>query len=198
MALAYAAGAHVRGLRDAIVSIAAWLGDNRCDDVWGMNWPTMVALTGGEAAAEQPGRAAWCYGSPGVARALWLAGRAIEDEQLMTLSSEAMQAVYRRPLHKRQIDSPTFCHGVAGLLQITLRFAHDTGEAVFSTAAVDLTDQLLAAYDPKSLLGFCSLEPGGNSVDQPGLLDGAPGVVLVLLAAATDVEPSWDRLFLLA
>jgi lantibiotic biosynthesis protein len=29
-------------------------------------------------------------------------------------------------------------------------------------------------------------------------LDGAPGVVLVLLAAATDVEPSWDRLFLLS
>jgi hypothetical protein len=35
-------------------------------------------------------------------------------------------------------------------------------------------------------------------VDQPGLLDGAPGVILALLAASTDVEPIWDRLFLLS
>ena len=109
-----------------------------------------------------------------------------------------MQAVYRRPVRERQIDSPTFCHGVAGLLQITLRFAHDTGAAVFAEAAADLTDQLLAAHDPDGLLGYRSIEPGGNAVDQAGLLDGAPGVALVLLAAATDAEPTWDRLFLLA
>jgi class I lanthipeptide synthase len=29
-------------------------------------------------------------------------------------------------------------------------------------------------------------------------LDGASGVAMVLLAAATDVEPAWDRLFLIA
>jgi hypothetical protein len=198
MALAHAEGLEVRGLRDAIASIAAWLCDHRSDDAWGINWPTMVAPPSTPSVRAPPSRAAWCYGSPGVARALWLAGTAVEDEQLMTLASEAMQAVYRRPLHERQIDSPTFCHGVAGLLQITLRFAHDTGAAFFAAAAADLADQLLAAYDPNTLLGFCSIEPGGNAVDQPGLLDGAAGVALVLLGAATDVEPTWDRLFLLA
>jgi len=106
--------------------------------------------------------------------------------------------VYRRPLSARQIDSPTFCHGVAGLMQITLRFAHDTGLPQFREAAQALGSQLLSLYDPKTLLGYYSLEPGGNRVDQPGLLDGVPGVVLVLLAAATDVEPAWDRLFLLS
>jgi hypothetical protein len=35
-------------------------------------------------------------------------------------------------------------------------------------------------------------------VDRPGVLDGAAGVAMVLLAAAVDVEPDWDRLFLLA
>jgi hypothetical protein len=198
MALAHLDGVEVTGLRDAIAAIATWLSDNRADDAWGTNWPMMVALPGGAAIPAQPSRAAWCYGSPGVARALWLAGRALEHEQLMTLASEALQAVYRRPLHERQIDSPTFCHGVAGLLQITLRFAHDTGETVFAAAAADLTDQLLAAYDPNGLLGFSSVEPARNLVDQAGLLDGAAGVALVLLAAATDVEPTWDRLFLLA
>ena len=198
MALAAAHGLAVDGLHDAMASIAAWLCDNRCDDTWGINWPTIVSLPGPEALPAQPARAAWCYGSPGVARALWLTSVALEDDGLGALAGEAMEAVYRRPVRVRQIDSPTFCHGVAGLLQITLRFAHDTGLEVFRAAANDLTDQLLEAYDPSRLLGFSCIEPDGNEVDQPGLLDGACGVALVLLAAATSVEPSWDRLFLLA
>jgi class I lanthipeptide synthase len=198
MALAHADGMQVRGMRDAIAAIAAWLQGNRVDDAFGVNWPTMVALPGEGQRPDEPSRTAWCYGSPGIARALWLAGWALQDEELRSLATEAMRSVYQRPVHARQIDSPTFCHGMAGLLQITLRFAHDTGDPMFSAAATELTDQMLAAYNPERLLGFCSLEPGGIEIDQPGLLDGAPGVALVLLAAATQVEPTWDRLFLLA
>jgi hypothetical protein len=86
---------------------------------------------------------------------------------------------------------------VAGLLQITLRFGHDTGALVFDRAAADLTDQLLGLYAADSMLGFCSIEPDGTRVDQAGMLDGAPGVALTLLAAATDVPPAWDRMLLL-
>jgi hypothetical protein len=109
-----------------------------------------------------------------------------------------MEAVYRRPVTARRIDSPTFCHGVAGLLQVTLRFANDTRLPVFGEAAASLTEGLLSAYEPDSLLGYRNWEPDGTRVDQPGLLDGAPGVLLALLAASTDVEPSWDRAFLLS
>jgi hypothetical protein len=48
------------------------------------------------------------------------------------------------------------------------------------------------------MLGYRSWEPSGRKIDQPGLLDGAPGVLLVLLAASTTWEPRWDRAFLLA
>jgi len=145
-----------------------------------------------------PSRAAWCYGAPGVARALWLAGVARDRPDWRNLAIEAMEAVYRRPIAARQIDSPTFCHGVSGLLQVTLRFANDTALPVFTDAAADLAEQLLSAYEPDSLLGYRNWEPGGTRVDQPGLLDGAPGVLLTLLAASTDAEPLWDRAFLLS
>ena len=46
--------------------------------------------------------------------------------------------------------------------------------------------------------GLSNLEPNGHLVDQPGLLDGAAGVVLVLLAAATSVEPLMELIFLLS
>jgi len=198
MALALSDGVEVPGLRDATAAAAAWLTAHRSDDKWGPNWPSMVALLERSSWPGESGRAAWCYGSPGVARALWLAGTALGDEAVARLAVEAMQAVHRRPVSVRQIDAPTFCHGIAGLLQITLRFAADTGLPAFAQAAEELTDQIMEQYEPASVLGFRNLEPGGNRVDHLGLLDGAPGVALVLLAAATDVEPSWDRLFLLA
>jgi lantibiotic biosynthesis protein len=109
-----------------------------------------------------------------------------------------MEAVFRRPIDQRRIDSPTFCHGVAGLLAITLRFAHDTGQHVFVEESRDLVRQLLDSYQPGSMLGFRNLETAEHEIDQPGLLDGAPGVALVLLAASMSVEPDWDRLFLLS
>ena len=196
LALARREGVDVPGLTGAIERVASWLAAHRADDDWGVNWPTAVAV--GTGRADEPSRAAWCYGAPGVARALWLAGDALADDALRSLAIEAMQAVYRRPIPIRAIDSPTFCHGVAGLLQVTLRFGHDTGLPVFAQAADALTRQLLDAYDGSRLLGYATLEPGDRAVDQPGLLDGAPGVALVLLAAATDAEPSWDRVFLLS
>jgi hypothetical protein len=109
-----------------------------------------------------------------------------------------MEDVFRRPVAARRIDSPTFCHGIAGLLAIALRFASDTGSSIFIEQSHTLVKQILDSYEPESLLGFRNLEIANHEMDQPGLLDGSPGVALVLLAAATNVEPTWDRLFLLS
>jgi hypothetical protein len=203
MALALSRGVIVPGIEEAVDQLVTWLLAHRADDGWGVNWPYAISLTqeglpDRSAGTDGPSRAAWCYGAPGVARALWLAGVARDRPDWRNLAIEAMEAVYRRPIAARQIDSPTFCHGVAGLLQITLRFANDTALPVFTDAAADLTEQLLSAYEPDSLLGYRNWEPGGTRVDQPGLLDGAPGVLLTLLAASTDAEPLWDRAFLLS
>jgi hypothetical protein len=203
LALASLEGVTVSGQANAVHSIAEWLVQHRVQDAWGVNWPNAVAVAsaapeGIPGLHEPPGRAAWCYGGPGVARSLWLAGRALEDASLLSLAVSAMESVYARPVAVRHIDSPTFCHGIAGLLQITLRFSNDTDLPVFAAAAAALTEQLLSCYAPQRLLGFCSVEPDGRTVDQPGLLDGAPGIALALLAASTAAAPSWDRLFLLA
>ena len=109
-----------------------------------------------------------------------------------------MEAVFRRPIAVRGIDSPTFCHGIAGLLAITMRFANETGSAVFRDECQKLTEQILSMFQRDSRLGFRNLEYGGNQTDQPGFIEGASGVAAVLLAAATGIEPGWDRVFLLS
>jgi hypothetical protein len=203
MALALSNEIRVEGLQEAVDGLAEWLIRHQAEDAWGVNWPYAVPLTA-EGLPESAdvtragSRAAWCYGAPGVARALWLAGVCRGRPEWRELAIEAMAAVYRRPLADRQIDSPTFCHGVAGLLQATLRFANETRLPMFADAAGDLVEWLLSAYEPDSIMGYRNWEPGGTRVDQPGLLEGAAGVLLTLLAAATDLEPSWDRAFLLA
>lgn len=214
LSLAYMGGMEVAGITDAIQRTASWLMHNRADDQWGLNWPTAIpiedsflgsdnrSLRGNNCTESSitasPSRTAWCYGSPGVARSLWIAGQALNEQKYCQAALAAMKAVYDRPLATRNIDSPILCHGVGGLLQITLRFANDTGLAFFVNAANDLCAQLISLFDPNLLLGYRNLESTGCHVDQPGLLDGAAGIPIVLLAAATTLEPSWDRLFLLA
>lgn len=211
LAMASAAAVEVPDVPQAIIRVADWLAANRFDDEWGVNWPTAIPLVEAETpdgrilrgadartAPDGPSRCAWCYGSPGIARALWLAGEALDSDDYRDLAISAMEAVYRRPVPVRRIGSATFCHGIAGLLAITLRFANDTGRPVFFEQSRVLARQMLDHYRPDSMLGFRNLEVPGHEIDQPGLLEGSPGVALVLLAAATDVEPAWDRLFLLS
>lgn len=207
LSLARMAGVNCEGIDEAIERLAGWLANHRLDDEWGINWPAGVGLLAeGEGAgriaathASPTAQAGWCYGSPGVARSLYLAGIALQKPAYCKLATRSIEDVLRRPFEARKIGSPTFCHGVAGLLQIVMRFANDTACPSIQAGAAALTAELLRQYEPQSLLGFRSLGPGGNRVDQPGLLDGAPGVALVLLAAASgDGEPGWDRMFLLS
>ncbi|MDT0353142.1 lanthionine synthetase C family protein [Pseudonocardia charpentierae] len=186
-----------------------WLVDQRTDGVDGPDWPTTVGLdrAGGAvpppASTHRPSRATWCYGTPGVVRALWLAGTALDDPATCTLSVDTMRAVVARPAPERLITTPTFCHGTAGLLQIVTGFARDTGHPELVAAAAGLAAELAGQRDPAAALGYRDVEASGAAVDHPTLLDGAAGVALALLGAtAPDRErdpgrPPWERLFLL-
>jgi len=199
MALGMSAGLTMPQLEERVRRLAGWLIAHQMSGRWGITWPSMILLdSNGRQSSAQPSRTAWCYGTPGVARALWLAGVALGDDRLCDTAVEAMKVVYRTPSAERGIDSPTLCHGSAGLLQITLRFAHDTGDCAFTEAAQQLLERILSENEPDTIVAMRDVEPDGRKVDRPGLLTGAAGVALALLAAATDVEPTWDRAFLLS
>lgn len=175
----------------ALERLAELLRQNRADDDWGPNWPAAAPARNGVLEPGPPTHAAWCYGAPGIARALWHAGYQAE-------ALEAMRAVARRPPPARRLASSGLCHGFAGLLVHALRFWRDTGDPAMEALSGEMATRLLEEWEPDSLLGFRPTEPGGRRVDRAGLLEGAPGVALALLAAATDREPSWDRAFLLS
>lgn len=195
LSIAFQAGHVVPGQTEGIAAVADWLIAHRVDDEWGPNWAAGVGPNQDCA----PAHSAWCYGGPGVARALWLAGTALADSKLQDQALETMAAIFRRPWSARQIGhSPGLCHGVAGLLQITLRFAAETGEPMFTEAAGELTERLLELYRPDVATGYYTIANRETIRPHSGLLDGAAGAALALLAATTSVEPVWDRLLLLS
>jgi hypothetical protein len=205
MALAKILGVKVDGLDDAIAYLAAWLLKNRHDDSWGMNWPSGVGLRTerehlrlGSATDSPPAFSGWCYGSPGISRSIFLSGLALNRGDLCAAAVQSVEAILRRPNAARALYSPTFCHGTAGLLQIVLRFLNDVPSKLLQSELQNILSMLLRQYDANSLLGFQSRTSEGGASDSPALLDGAAGVALVLLSMRPDVEPAWDRAFLLS
>jgi len=198
LALARLQGVDVDGLAEAIGRLAAWMASKRCDDAWGINWPYAVPLAGDDSTLGQPARAGWCYGSPGVARSLYLAGQALGQHALCAIGLEAIDAALARPPEARSLASMHLCHGQAGLLQIALRFQHEAPQETRQPAVRELTASILQHHEPESLLGYHDIAPDGRDVDEPGLLTGASGIALALLAAACDVEPAWDCALLIS
>jgi lantibiotic modifying enzyme len=199
LSLSWLAGYRYPGVAESIGYVAQWLLDHQVPDRQGsMSWPTCI---GSESASSSQdwqvlpaARTAWCYGVPGVSRSLWLAGQALNDDRLRQAAVEAIEGVLRLPIRERGVPSPTLCHGVAGLLQTCLRFAHDTGSPAVKRQIPLLVEQILDAFDPELPFGFRDLDYG----DQPGWLTGAAGVAVALLAASMPVSPAWDRILAIA
>ncbi|GHJ93439.1 hypothetical protein SNE510_29580 [Streptomyces sp. NE5-10] len=212
LALAHRAGHTVPRMGEAIRTMADWLMRRRLGGDEGTYWPGRVAFeteTEGGRLASPPAapRPDWCYGTAGTARALHLAGRALDDRVLTEASAAAMRSVFQRPYTGDALPDATFCHGRAGLLLAAVRMAAETGDATVWEGADRLALDLADDFDPKTAFGYrypLSSSRGGPAVDEPGLLQGAAGVALALLSYADarcgrpPGRGDWDTVLLMA
>lgn len=202
LSLTWLAGYRYPGLREAMEFLADWIVQRCIYDQWGISWPAKIprqaACSSQGWSALLPARTAWCYGGPGVARSLWLAGNALNDADLHHLAITAIESALSRPVRSRHIEAPMLCHGVAGLLQICLHFAREGESALARDHVALLLEELLEGFRPDYAFGFRYLETHNQPVDWPGWLTGAAGIALVLLAASTPIAPTWDRLLCIA
>ena len=148
-------------------------------------------------------RSAWCYGDPGIACALLIAARATGSQ---AWEREALAigrtAVQRPPEHAGILDA-CVCHGAAGLGHLFNRIFQRTGDEAFERASRFWFERVLDTRRPgQGIAGFSTWKggtgPGAGWIVQPGFLDGAAGIALALLAAATSLEPAWDRALLVS
>ncbi len=211
LSLCWTRGLRVPGHDTAIRRIARWLMSWRQEGpVAGPGWPGTVSADQELAATRPalgPGRASWCYGAPGIARALQLAGVALGEEAWVHTAAQAMRAVFARPDGLRGLDEPGLCHGLAGLARITGRIADELDDGWLSARADEIAERLCARFDPGTAFGFPTapvlpLRP--EPLDAPTFLEGAAGVALVLLGRSTPPAGTaegtvpWDAALLLA
>ncbi|MFF9863273.1 lanthionine synthetase C family protein [Streptomyces tendae] len=191
LALARRAGHTVDGQVDAlaegIAHLTAWA---QPSDNGNIGWPELLPLHAyrkGPEPGAAPGRPSWCYGAPGIARALQLAALALSDDAARRLAERtALQAVTdsRQTL---QITDASVCHGWAGLLLATDRIASDS-------ALPDLTGALPALH---TLLA--SAMARAKTPQNAGLLTGNAGVLLTqhTLHPAHPLDLGWETCLLL-
>lgn len=131
-----------------------------------------------------PTQVAWCYGDAGVALALADATNALADPEIGQAATRAAAAAASRPYETSGVSGLGLCHGTAGV-------AHTMGRlACF--------DESVAPAAREWALRLLLEAESGRLPDTPGVLTGQAGVALALLAAATNVEPCWDRALLLS
>lgn len=148
-------------------------------------------------------RLAWCYGDPGIAATLLVAARAVGEPAWEDKALEVARAAARRPPEQSVVRDAGVCHGAAGLAHLFNRFWQASGEEVFHDAARYWIERTLEFRVPgEGIAGFRAWHALSGSNGQwaadPGFLEGATGIALVLLAAASTVEPEWDRLLLVS
>jgi hypothetical protein len=148
-----------------------------------------------------PARLAWCYGDLGLAVSLLWAARCVgEADWEQAALAVARRAAGRRPEQSGVVDAG-LCHGAAGVAHLFNRLFQATGEERFAEAARFWFERTLALRQPdRGVAGYLSRSPGEDGaltwLAEPGLLTGAAGIALALLAAASAVEPAWDRMLL--
>ncbi|MFC7894823.1 lanthionine synthetase C family protein [Streptomyces sp. NPDC057381] len=203
---AYAAGREVEGMRDAVHRVADWLLGWTLYDEAGPYWPARAGFAD-EVAADRPPhlftRTAWCYGTPGVAAALFRAGTVLDRPEWRTAAVEALRAALRRDESRWAVEGATVCHGYAGLLRVVARVAHAVpGDTDLGDGVARLTGRVLELADEQAPFGFRHLMrfPAAarsphphRAVDTAGMLEGAAGVALALLPVDDAAPLPWDR-----
>lgn len=197
-------GREVPGTREAIHRIADWLIGWTLHDEAGPYWPARAGWDD-ETAPDRPGalftRTAWCYGTPGVAAALYRAGSIVNRPQWCAAATKALRAALRRDESLWAIEGATVCHGYAGLLRVLTRVNESAEDPELLAGCRRLTGKLLECADEEAPFGFRHLMrfPAAarspiphRAVDTAGMLEGAAGVALSLLPTGTGPLP-WDR-----
>ena len=172
-----------------------WLLGQTTDDA---NFPYVV----GPKAESKPSRVAWCYGLPGISAALWKAGHAVGREEWCRTALEMTRGALERPSEDMGVVDAAFCHGTGGIAHLLHRLYRWSGEEGMAEAARTWIDRTLEwRREGVGLGGYRSHHPNPNAelpyYDSPGMLTGAAGIGATLTAAASELPPEWDHMFLL-
>jgi hypothetical protein len=186
LALAMREGVIVAGHARAIERIADWLEAWRQKGPAGWWWPerlTLAELRTGRLRQDRSRRPSWCYGTPGIARALQLAAVATDDHARARCAEDAFAGCLADPNQLARLTDSALCHGWAGVFTTAWHAAADARSTALDEHLPTLLHALLAHIP----------EPSGESI---GLIEGTAGIAAALHLAATGTG-GWETCLLI-
>ncbi len=189
------------GIEPIIEGAICWMLEQEEKRDEGPNYPCWIGQNGDR----RNGRYAWCYGDMCIIISLMSAARSLGNAEWENSALALARKISRESINgtaQRGTADPFFCHGSAGMAHMFNRLYQATGEESFKLAAIAWFKKLLAARkEGTGIAGYASTLINDEGINcwpnNPGILTGAAGVGLALLAAVSDVEPMWDKIFLL-
>ncbi|AJE44535.1 lanthionine synthetase C family protein [Streptomyces nodosus] len=191
LALSSRAGITVDGqeqaLDEGITLLTTWAQPSNDGSI---GWPEVLALhdfLNGPVIGSEPGRPSWCYGAPGIGRALQLAGLVRRNGRARQFAEHVVLGSVTDHRRLSQLEDTTLCHGWAGLLLTCDRIAADAMTPSIATELPVLRSYLDAALARHEI------------PKNAGLLSGKAGVLLTLhtLGAPRPADLGWETCLLL-
>jgi lantibiotic biosynthesis protein len=200
LAEAQAAGVAEDAARSLLAGAVPWLLAQEQPPDAGSRFSYAVAPGGGE---PRPCRLAWCYGDLGIAAALLAAARCAGEPAWEQRALAIARSAAERPVDSSGVIDMGLCHGAAGAAHLFNRLYQASGEPALATSARFWLEQALGMQrEGEGISGFVAYVPDDQGElgwrGDPGFLTGVAGLGLALLAAATPIEPAWDRVLLAA
>lgn len=187
--LAESAARGVAGAGDLLRGAVTWLIGHDSGDP-AMRYPLMIARD----VSHKGSRDGWCYGDQAAAAALVRAGQVLGEPSWIERGlSAARDVAGREP--SIPLDG-AFCHGALGRAHMFNRLAQATGDDQLAAAAQLWYRRTFDHRTAGRGIGGFSFDE--QTSDPASILTGSTGIALGLLAAASPVEPGWDRAFLIA
>ena len=178
------------GQHDAIRYLCDWFTRWQQDGPagpWWPHWVTGAELAAGRPVRHAPTRASWCYGTPGISRALQQAAIALGDSALQQHAEQALAACLADPSQLQPAcESSGLCHGIAGVYQTAWRVARDAATPLIAPHLPHLTGQLRVR--------------AAHNAGPASLLNGTSGLTLALRTASSGQPPisGWDTCLLIS
>ncbi|WP_405390582.1 lanthionine synthetase C family protein [Streptomyces sp. NBC_01102] len=187
----------------ALRTILAWLDRWRVETGTGPVWPYWVTreeFRTGALTPSAPQRPSWCYGTTGLARAQQLASLALGDTDRQLDAESALVAALTDPDQLKATADRGLCHGLAGLAHVAARTADDAHPSTASQLRTAIPALMAAVHSRGAESYFDTTALARKKEHCPGLLDGAAGIALALIAPSTAAPPlsAWDTCLLIA
>ncbi|MGW7165292.1 lanthionine synthetase C family protein [Streptomyces sp. NPDC054884] len=190
---------HYAALRTILTWLDRWKEKAGGGPVWPY-WITQDELRRGHLGSSAPRRPSWCYGTAGLARAQQLAALALGDASRQIDAENALVAALTDPEQLKATTDNGLCHGFAGLAHAAARTADDAHPSTAGKLRAAIPALLAAVIPPGTDPELMATALIQDEKSGPGLLDGAAGIALALLAPGTAEPPqsAWDACLLTA